>query len=341
MENLIADILSSTLNSLESISNLSEKVAFKPNDFLKTIATGDDSITLDQYQISLLSLKNEALLSYLQNVILVVLSKVETLKVGIKKSSSDEEGNEKEQELIDKIRNDAVIGTIKQRAVLEKGVKGLEKKISYQIDKSVRTYLKGQKDYEDGLAIHDEKNIDDDDDDDSDVNSEEDEMNSKPNAQAIKPSEGERFSRSEDGSSTAKYKPPKISAVTPFSEKSTSQRRRKNNTMDEFLAEETELPQSQVSIGSTILSNGRYGTKTDRDRQKEAEIQRYEEDNFTRLPEPSKKKNNAILKKRQQNSFGGEDWSMLDSKRDGIAEATRRKKSGSLYERSKKKRRQE
>ena len=80
--------------------------------------------------ISLLDVKNELLLSYLQNLVFLILLKTRTAKSG----ASSRTGRRPATEL-----NDAVVKKLVElRLYLEKGVRPLEDKLRYQIEKVLR-----------------------------------------------------------------------------------------------------------------------------------------------------------------------------------------------------------
>lgn len=105
--------------------------------------------------------------------------------------------------------------------------------------------------------------------------------------------------------------------------------------MEEYLAESSDLPQAESSIGATIVDHGRGGVKTSRDKQKEKEIQRYEESNFTRLPSTATKKTFKQKMAERANTFAGEDWSMFNNKRDLKDGTSRKRKAGTAWDRVK------
>ncbi|KAK7678380.1 hypothetical protein QCA50_018595 [Cerrena zonata] len=150
-------------------------------------------------------------------------------------------------------------------------------------------------------------------DSESESEEEDDALSYRPDAAALakltKTSSKAKPSKSSEPSENAEaYKPPKISAVAPpsatFSEKGADKSsNRKLQSMEEYLAENSELPQAEVSIGSSIVNNGRGGVKTDKDRQREEEIQTYEESNFTRLPNTQLKKSFKQKAKRKGKSL--------------------------------------
>lgn len=320
-----------------------------------------------EHGVSLLTLKNQALLSYLHNSVVVLLAQVERAAT----SGADDEEDEEETEL-QKARNNAIRNTVTQRIVLEKGIKGLESKISYQVEKSIRAYAKSK-----AAASTKEHSKNDSDDSDSDKDSdkeddEEEEQDNgdlllfKPNPKLLlntngtkdaKPTSKSRSSKhpkddndDEPKKSTEKYQPPKIAATSlsgPASGSSSSNKRqhhnRKNALMEDYLESTSIAPVSEPSIGTTITGGGR-GLSTARDRRKEKEIRDYEETNYTRLSSITRKQQEKDKKRRLQrdggaggDSFFGEDWGF--SSRSNVESATaKRRKDGSVWERAKKRR---
>ena len=106
-----------------------------PTDLLNTISTaltsaGDtlqsskDKFLPPAEGISLLDVKNDLLLSYLQNLAFLILLKIRN------SFSGDEPDKQVQQELIEKL--------VQLRVYLERGVKPLEAKLRYQIDSALR-----------------------------------------------------------------------------------------------------------------------------------------------------------------------------------------------------------
>lgn len=283
----------------------------------------DDDLEYSQKGISLLALKNESLLAYLHHVCLVIAGMIERT-----------ESNDSIDGAFEKTVENSVI----HRVVMDKGVKGLETKIAYQIEKALRAYLKTQKQAEEAanakIASQAEKN--------DEENSDEEALSFKPNPFALTTGRAE----ASESDPNAKYVPPKISAATPFTEKEkTSSRRRKNVVMEEYLEDARGAPMAAPSIGSTIMDGGRGGERTDKDRRKQQEIQNYEEENYVRLPGMSKKEQKRAARQRQRDAHGknlfGEDWGFLETvgrdrdNGDGPQRSKRRKTSA--WERAKKK----
>lgn len=298
----------------------------------------DESIAKTKDGISLLGLKNHELLGYLHSLVFVIAGRV---------ALTESEDPTALREIIDA----ATKASIVHRVSMEKGVKGLESKIAYQIEKVLRAYQKEISAAEEGAEeakneVHDSDS--------------EDELSYKPNPMGLQSTkkglgsskskrradEDEDDEGSDDQTTKPKkYEIPKIAAVTPF-QKDRNSTRRRNATMEEYIQESSAAPIAAPSVGSTIMDHGRGGERTDRDRKKQKEVQDYEEENYIRLPGMSKKESKRAARQRQRDAFGknffGEDWSFLDRKSNGVAEASkRRKKETSVWERAKKKQRKD
>ncbi|KAH3660342.1 hypothetical protein OGAPHI_006928 [Ogataea philodendri] len=308
----IEESIKSTSTSLDTVASALEDSNNVP-ELVKSLMTGSE----DLEGVSLLSLKNSAMLSYINNLIVILGSRLDLVKSGNK-------------EAFDK----AVKGSIVQRVALDRGVKPLEKKLNYQLDKLITSYQRREKEQTQAEEkVQDLVNSDSDEDEDS----EEDEgLNYRPDASAfLKKQQSSSESNQDTAETQEKYRPPKIAAALPpqaFTESDPSQKRRRNlQSMDEYLEELSEAPAVETSIGSTIVNKGR-DVKSQRQLEKEAEIQRYEEENFTRLPASQLKMSTKDKRRKQQNEFFGEDWSMFDNSRDV---ATKKRKRLSAWERAK------
>ncbi|CDR42505.1 CYFA0S09e04940g1_1 [Cyberlindnera fabianii] len=291
--------------------------------------------------VSLLDLKNNAMLSYVNNLALIILSRLEATKTN----------NTAE---LTEVKNKAVQGSITQRVVMERGVKGLEKKLQYQLDKMVRNYNKMEKDSSadavEKKMKEAEKDSDSEEDSEDEDSEAEDELNYRPDASSLvaslkKDQKDKKSKKSEDGEEegkTEKYRPPKIAAALPPQEFREAKNRGRNTaklqSMEEYLMETGDAPMAEASIGSTIIDHGRGGVKTARDRQKEEEIKRFEESNFTRLSTAKSKKDKQAQKRRQQDTFFGEDWGIFNNRRDDHGSSSKRSKPKSAWDRAKKRR---
>lgn len=202
--------------------------------------------------ISLLSLKNDALASYINNLSLVVLSQLDRLEGGNSTHGLDHNNNSGDVDYrteVSKQRDEAIARTIVQRVTLEKGVKPLERKINYQMENLVKAYnkteaqqkeqeRKDEKEGEEGSSssrsssggdrnasnkLVASSSDDDDEEEDDDEDDEDDELAYRPDATALaklapkatKSKSSASAFASASSSSTEKYKPPKISAVAP------------------------------------------------------------------------------------------------------------------------------
>lgn len=313
--------------------------------------------------ISLLDIKNDLLLSYLQNLAFLVI---------IKLRNSDGLGNS------DGICAEVVKKLVELRVYIERGVRPLEGKLKYQLDKVVKAAEEAdrraaQKHSADGDAkkksttkILEKDGNGSDEFESSSEGSEEDEvqLNGHPEADmSVGPrpaallrnmeiSRRESSSTKSRPTTTEAYKPPRITPTAmpgPSShrDREAPARKRRSQLLDEYIDDElSTAPRAQPSIGSnsTIVKHGR-GALSSLDRAKERERTDYEERNFTRLPVESKaERRKAKLRGEhdQRDMFGGEDWTGLGGLGDRIHRSVAgrsRGESSSVLERREKRRR--
>lgn len=335
VDELLKQMETSLEGTNEGIVKILEQGNDHPEFIQQLLADGDKKLE----DVSLLDLKNRSMLSYIHNVVLVILSQVERIKKG-------------KVEEVEGLRQEAIENAITQRVTLDKGIKPLEKKLTYQLDKMVRSYNKMQSDYNNK---EEESNVADDDkqkesrgsdSEESSEESSEDELSYRPDASSLIKKPMKKTSKSTEASDPSDpsetYKPPKISAMAPPSSISNGQREnnrpnQKLQSMEEYLRESSDLPMEDRSIGANIVNHGR-SVKTSQERKREQEVQRYEEENFTRLPNTMTKKDKSQKRRDMVNTFGGEDWSMFNNTRD-IGEGTSRKrKNTSAWDKAKRKR---
>lgn len=341
MDAILTEILASTQLAQNSVSTLQSK--------LEELDTTNG--------MTLLALKNEELLSYVHNGVMVLggqLGLRGLLSAGsTKKSGKEDEGETKDED--EKVRLEAIKNTISARVALEKGIKPLESRVSYEIDKALRNYEKErakQKEEKEGSGSEDS-----DDDDESEEEEEEEEGDGdllafKPNPMALMASSktSKKKSKNDDDSSDDSsdedsdsgnkpkhYVAPKISSVLPSSSLSSAQldedtksssrsnsRMRRNALLEEYLADTSSAPQLESSIGSTILDMGRGGTRSELDKRKEREIRDYEESNYTRLTDKMKERHMGKQNKggrgrrgAPNDEFFGEKWDFGTSAKTG------------------------
>ncbi|KAJ9137313.1 Sas10/Utp3/C1D family protein [Pleurostoma richardsiae] len=303
--------------------------------------------------ISLLDVKNELLLSYLQNLVFLILLKI--------RNSRQEETNEDHATSIS-LQDAAVKKLVELRLYLEKGVRPLEDKLRYQIEKVLRAaddQERHAKAAEAAKQAGDSESGSDSDSasgSDSEEGSDEDEESAptakisdlqyRPNLSAfVRPTE--TVSAADKGKQPdGIYRPPKVApTVMPTTERRERAERRplKSATMDEFIADEfSAAPLAEPSIGTTIMQGGRK-VKTASERKEEAARRDYEETNFVRLPKESKKeraKKNKVEGRRGRVDFGGEEWKDLGEGVDRINRLTKGRGGGTgtraLLEKSRK-----
>lgn len=272
--------------------------------------------------ISLLDVKNELFLSYLQNLVFLII-----LKLRNRKHGSSDAGENLDAAVVKKL--------VELQVYLEKGVRPLEARLKYQIDKVLRA-ADDAKRAENAAKPKAKANIDEEEGtyDDSDLEStngamnpsEIDDLQYRPNPSAfIRPA----ATTTNDTKSTDEglyYKPPRIQAtVMPTTGPREKETRKPNKsaTLDEFVSTElSTAPMAEPSIGTTIISGGRR-SKTDKEKTEERERKEYEERNYVRLPKESKK-DRAKKGGRKDAGYGGEEWRGLGDGIDRIEKLTKR-----------------
>lgn len=271
--------------------------------------------------ISLLDVKNELLLSYLQNLVFLIILKLRARKEKQELGPQDE--------VVQKL--------VELRVYLEKGVRPLENRLKYQIDRIIRAAEDaGRKAAQDSKnakskPAHADAGGSSDEDEDSDAS----DAASNGAAEEISGPRPGRFARDKTSAASRTaaskdgiYRPPRIAPVsmptTEGREERAVRRPGKSATLDEFVATElSSAPIAQPSIGSTIVEGGRR-MKSDRERKEEAERREYEESNYVRLPAKTKKEM-AKDRSRNRGGFGGEEWRGLGAGLDRIERLTQKK----------------
>ncbi|CAA90591.1 U3 snoRNP-associated protein Lcp5 [Schizosaccharomyces pombe] len=251
--------------------------------------------------VSLVSLKCQLLLSYVQKLAFLMLVKL------------DDESFLQHQDVVEKL--------VQLRIEIEK-IRPLENRIQYSVDKLLRAAGRKEeigsikepenngndKDSQDSLKLHYKPNLSEFADDSDGPASENNVVKEDDKSSISSEDEEEELRSAKDGI----YRPPRIRAVTMDSEKRT--RHRPNHLVDEFVSSDmSSVPQSMPSVGSNLEKRGRVIHADERELQKMRERIEYEESNYTRLPKLSKKdlKKSKRVKK---HDYGGEDWSLLDRK---------------------------
>lgn len=301
--------------------------------------------------ISLLDTKNELLLSYLQNLIFLIIIKLRSKESSSANSQKAAKGTEQD-EVVKKL--------VELRVYLERGVRPLESRLKYQIDKVLRAAddasrsatqktiavpkstkpKNGVRSREASASGSDDDSDNEDEDEDATpATAEINDLTYRPNPAALA-----RPSQSADPRSAASngiYRPPRITPTalptTQGREERAARKPNKSATLDEFISTElSSAPLAEPSIGSTIISGGRR-SKSQKERTKDTERQVYEESNFVRLPKESRKdKAKSAGGRPRDGGYGGEEWRGLGDGVERIERLTGRKKGVSVLERSRK-----
>lgn len=298
--------------------------------------------------ISLLDTKNGLLLSYIQNLVFLIILKLR------RKPQPDQSGS-----------TDLNVAAIKKlvelRVYLERGVRPLEGRLRYQIEKVLRAAddaervavgktNSGDKKTKLNGAEDNESEASDADSDASALPTKPSDLSYRPNPTALlrKPDPSSTTKASTSSTSTT-YKPPRITPTSmPQSTATTGRdrRQRKSHLLDEYVSSElSSAPLAEPSIGSnnTILNRGR-GSLNARQREKERERTEYEERNLARLPGESraeKRKARARGDGAARNVYGGEEWVELGEVGDRVAKSVGKGRDGGkgMLERREKRRR--
>ncbi|KAK9461806.1 uncharacterized protein V1516DRAFT_673031 [Lipomyces oligophaga] len=336
--------------AMKTVSSSIESV----NQRIKTLLDSSDLAQLgkDSAGVSLMGLKDETMTSYLHDLVLrCLISLASSDQELIEEESSANETLDQGPKSLDEFDDEVRKLIVTDRVILERGVRPLEKKIEYQIQKLLRAAdapIKTSKfakkiDYnsdEDESALSDEQTSgnafgEDEEENEDEEEDEEDDLplSYKPRPNMLVNSTSSRTKQSKESSKPAKYIPPKINPTKLPSTRNTSGQQsaklvnklRKNTALEEYITETTSTaPESAPSVGANVLAHGRGGTQTTRDLAQESRIRGYEEMNFIRLAE-----NKSKRKKPNQNEFMGEDWDLGS----GDYSAARRKKR-SIWDRN-------
>lgn len=295
--------------------------------------------------ISLLDVKNELLLSYLQNLIFLILVKLRKSK---QSSLEDENSQFDDGEVVNKL--------VELRLYLEKGVRPLEEKLRYQIEKVLRAAddaERNEKAAQAAAASGSDSESSEEDSDEEDQSGEDsvpapnhDMLHALPNLGAMARRPAANAAGMHGKEKDGVYRPPKVAPTVMPTTESREKRERgpiKSATMDEFVADElSTAPVAQPSIGTNIAQFGRR-LKTASERKEEDERRDYEERNFTRLPKESKKERAQKAARDGRSGrmdYGGEEWRDLGMGVDRINKITNKKEGGrgtrALLEKSRK-----
>ena len=264
--------------------------------------------------ISLLDTKNELLLSYLQNLVFLIILKLRHQDKSVTIQSSDAASDE-----------DVVRNLVALRVYLEKGVRPLESRLKYQLDKLLlaaedeisKTEINGVAangvQRANGIAT---REPDESEEERPSAAPKISDLSYRPNPSAF------RLPAQRSPSPSRKsdiYRPPQVTPVAPPSMKK-AQRPRTSRTLDRFVREELDdSPMAEPSIGAGSGLKWKAA-------EKEAERRGYEEGRLVRLPSEGKKAN----KRRRDigEGFGEDDFGIGMELGDMVKGGKKRRKAG-------------
>jgi U3 small nucleolar ribonucleoprotein protein LCP5 len=320
------------------------------NSLTESLTIAESALTSDAHDflpphdgISLLDVKNDLLLSYLQNLAFLILFKLRN-------------GNDDAQESSGNMHGSVVEKLIELRIYLERGVRPIEQRLKYTIDQYLQAAENQSRTRSARTSTGHLRDADapDESDSESDADSvappnqsHDDGASHAPRLTAIafQKSNG-KMSQSSVTNTSGVYKPPRITPTAmPSADpdaRSSVPRNRRSALMNEYVSSElSSAPQAVPSIGSnrTITDGGRSGLSA-RERERQRERTEYEELNFTRLPGESKaeKRKRKARGEERRDMFGGEDWTGLGGLGDRIERSVAGGKGEGVLKRREKRR---
>ncbi|SNX86109.1 related to LCP5 - U3 small nucleolar ribonucleoprotein involved in maturation of 18S rRNA [Melanopsichium pennsylvanicum] len=255
--------------------------------------------------ISLLTVKNDAMLDYLHHIVAICISKI---------SGRSLAGTSKD---VSQGPADLVQNLVKLRLMLEK-LRPLENRLKYQMDKLLRSAAEGDKEVLLGRAksTKAKKNKpkgdgSDDDDSDQDDDASDDDLAFRPNPSAFmqdkaralaRPSKSNNKQRKsardsssdsesdEQGGKTAVYRPPKLVPMSYDPDARINKRGEKPSSitrnsalLSDLTAGMSSNPYEASSAGVGVGGRGRLAANTSSRAKALARMEEFEEENFTRL----------------------------------------------------------
>jgi U3 small nucleolar ribonucleoprotein protein LCP5 len=336
-------------NSVSLVSTLADSLTSATT----SLPSDHDLVQPPTDGISLLDTKNALLLSYIHNLVFLIILKLR---------QTAEEG----QDTIMPLDAAVVKKLVELRVYMERGVRPLEGRLKYQIEKVLRAADDAERTATakaDGGARSSNttriNGVNRDDSDASGADTGASPQPTKPSDLSYRPNPAALLRKPQPSNDTktsnprlsATYKPPRITPTSmPTSnisrDTNPSRRQRKSHLLDEYVSSElSSAPLAEPSIGSngTILDRGRRSLSA-RQREKERERTEYEEQNLARLPGESRaEKRKARMRGEAgaRNMYGGEQWVELGEVGDRVARSVgKRKDEGrGVLERREKRRR--
>ncbi|KAL8851956.1 MAG: hypothetical protein Q9221_003167 [Calogaya cf. arnoldii] len=286
---------------LENLSTITDSLTSAIDGIPST-----ESLAPPSEGLSLLDTKSELLLSYLQNLVFLILYKIRNQRTASETDSQDAGPS----------HNDIVKNIVSLRLYLEKGVRPLETRLKYQLDKLLLAASEADAPQASSSKAQPFKKTSvsgESDNDDEPTAPTISDLSHRPNLSAFtRPGHSSPTSSKRDANI---YRPPRITPTAlPTTDRPSKDvnRKRKNNMLDTFVREElSTAPVAEPSIGAGTGLRGR-------DAEKERERKEYEELRLVRLPTEGKKKG----KGRKERIGGGFD-EVLGGAGEGLGEAVR------------------
>lgn len=295
---------------------------------------------------SLLSTKNELFLSYLQNLTFLVILNLRThsARIGISKENEKEldqrtNGDAAEQESLSGLRDAVVENLIGLRVYLEKGVRPLEGRLKYQLDKlllaaadqareSAKQHSKSRNQITDsGTGV---VSVNDHEDESNNVISSIPPLAHRPNPAALmRPSSTNYHPHPTSNTSTTKttaaaaaaaapYRPPRINPTAPPTESTSKRAPRRSRAVDAFIREEMgDAPVTEMSIGAGRGGAAEGGKEAERERERKE----WEEARLVRLPGEKKRRRGM-----GEDIMAGMDWGLMNDDRGNGEDSERKRK---------------
>ncbi|KAL8734347.1 MAG: hypothetical protein Q9166_001545 [cf. Caloplaca sp. 2 TL-2023] len=292
---------------LENLSTVTDSLT----SAIDVIPTAE-ALTPRSEGLSLLDTKNELLLSYLQNFVFLILYKIRNHHASLEVNDQDVEPS----------YDDLIKNLVSLRLYLEKGVRPLESRLRYQLDKLLLAASEATSHSDHQLSNKRTKPPKRSSSASSASNSDIDpqaatptisDLSHRPNLSAFRrPRQSSAPSSKRDSNV---YRPPRITPTAlPTTDRPSkdSSRKRKNNMLDTFVREElSSAPVAEPSIGAGTGLRGR-------DAEKERERKEYEELRLVRLPTEGGKK-----KKGRRERIGGRFEDILGGAGEGLGDAVK------------------
>lgn len=270
------------------------------------------SLAVPDDGISLLSTKNELLLSYLQNLVFLITLKLRALAADPSSLTLGVNGNDTAEDPV----YDAVVQNLVALGVyLEKGVRPLESRLKYQLDKLLLAAAEESRPTRATSPSHLADSQHSPRDESPPAASDIPPLAHRPNPSSLLPPSRTQPTDPSSTSRTPFYRPPHITPTslpttrTPASSTARAQQRaRKSAALEEFVREEMgDAPLAEPSIGaggSGLLMRGK-------DAERERERRGYEEGRLVRLPEEKGTKKRG--REQREDWFGpvGGEWAGL------------------------------